>query len=104
MKFYTFNYPCHHFCLDSENSFECGGSSAAGFCLKLPGKNLYLTPLLKAKKFRSYGYKTGAMSAFRELQTADLGTVEEFGAGKGGRTVRFLKVRCILQILFLIAI
>ena len=27
------------------------------------------------------------MSAFRELQNADLGKVEEFGAGKGGRTV-----------------
>ena len=83
-------YVCHtyYICIvDTNESFDCGGSSAAAFCLKLPGKNLYLTPLLKAKKFRSYGYKTGAMSAFRELQNADLGKVEEFGAGKGGRIV-----------------
>ena len=63
------------------------GSSTAAFCLKLPGKNLYLTPLLKAKKFRNFGYKTGAMSAFRELELAQLGNIEEIGAGKGTRTV-----------------
>lgn len=91
-------YVCKFHFEDTNESFECGGSSAAAFCLKLPGKNLYLTPLLKAKKFRSYGYKTGAMSAFRELQNADLGKVEEFGAGKGGRTVSLLEnMSCCLS-------
>ena len=86
---------------DSDDSFECGGNSAAAFCQKLPGKNLYLSPLLKAKKFRSYGYKTGAISAFRELQTAELGSVEEFGAGKGGRTVSiFLVCSSVTSIFF----
>ena len=32
-----------------------------GYCLKLPGKNLNLTALLYAKKFRYHGYKTGAL-------------------------------------------
>ena len=79
---------------DTQETVQCTGSSAAALCLKLPGKNLYLTPLLKAKKFRNVGYKTGAMSAFRELETAQLGTVEELGAGKGTRTVSC--INCIL--------
>ena len=76
---------------DNEESTKCSGSNAAAFCLKLPGKSLYLTPLLKVKKFRNFGYKTGAMCAFRELETAQLGTLEEFGAGKGTRTVSIYK-------------
>ena len=64
----------------NEKSMKCSGSNAAAFCLKLPGKSLYLTPLLKAKKFRNFGYKTGTMCAFREL-----------GAGKGTRTVSIYK-------------
>ena len=68
---------------------------------KVARENLYLTPLLKAKKFKSYGYKTGAISAFYELQTAELGSVEEFGAGKGGRTVSiFLVCSSVTSIFF----
>lgn len=59
---------------------------AAAHTLRLPGKNLYLTPLLKAKKFRNFGYRAGAMAAFEELQEAKLGTLEEIGAGKGSRS------------------
>ena len=66
---------------------EHSENSAAAVCLRLPGRNLYLTPLLKAKKFRNFGYKTGDMSAFRELEIAQLGKVEELGAGKGTHTV-----------------
>ena len=69
------------------------GSSAASYCLKLPGKNLYLTPLLKAKRFRTFGYKTGA---FNELQVAKLGILEEIGAGKGSKTVSYITNRTIL--------
>lgn len=59
---------------------------AAAHTLRLPGKKLYLTPLLKAKKFRNFGYRAGAMSAFEELQKAELGILEELGAGKGTRS------------------
>ena len=50
--------------------------SAAAHCLKLPGKNLLLTPLNNAKRFRNFGYKKGAMKAFEELQMSELGTLE----------------------------
>ena len=50
--------------------------SAAAHCLKLPGKNLHLTPLNNAKRFRNFGYKKGAMKAFEELQMSELGTLE----------------------------
>ena len=47
-----------------------------GYCLKLPGKNLNLTALLYAKKFRYHGYKTGALTAFGKLELAGLGTLD----------------------------
>ena len=46
---------------------------AAAHCLKLPGKQLNLTALLYAKKFRAYGYKTGAQAAFERLVRDVLG-------------------------------
>ena len=52
-----------------ENSDNKG---AAAHCLKLPGKHLYLTPLLK---FRNYGSKSGAVAAFEELQSSELGKI-----------------------------
>lgn len=55
----------------------------AAYALRLPGRNLYLTPLLKLKKFRNFKLRVGAMSAFHELERAMLGTLEEVGAGKG---------------------
>ena len=51
-------------------------SSTPGYCLKLPGKRLNLTALLYAKRFRSHGYKTGALAAFNELEEAGLGSLE----------------------------
>ena len=68
-------------------SIVCNGSDAAAHCLRLPGKSLHLTPLLKAKRFRNFVYKTGALKAFQELQLAQLGSLEEIGAGKGTQTV-----------------
>jgi hypothetical protein len=50
--------------------------SAAAHCLKLPGKQLNLTALLYAKKFRAHGYKTGAQAAFDRLVRDGLGTQE----------------------------
>ena len=52
-------------------------SSTPGYCLKLPGKRLNLSALLYAKKFRSHGYKSGAITAFKELEKAGLGSLEE---------------------------
>ena len=49
--------------------------TTAGYCLKLPGKQLNLTALLYAKKFRNHGYKSGALAAFAELEAAGLGTM-----------------------------
>lgn len=48
---------------------------AAAHCLKLPGKNLNLTALLYSKKFRAYGYKTGAQAAFEKLSQDGIGVV-----------------------------
>ena len=40
----------------------------AGYTITLPGKTLYLTPLLSQKKFRAYGNKDGAVKAFFQLE------------------------------------
>ena len=57
---------------DTENS---DNKSAAAHCLKLPGKHLYLAPLLKQKKFHNYGSKSGALAAFEELLSSELGRI-----------------------------
>ena len=49
--------------------------ATAGFCLTLPGKTLYLTPLLTAKKFRGRGNKEGALRAFYQLEEEHFGRV-----------------------------
>ena len=59
---------------EKEQPTEVKGSIS--HTLKLPGKRLYLTPLLKPKKFRNHGYKAGALAIFDELQQAGLGVVE----------------------------
>ncbi len=59
----------------------------AGFCLTLPGKTLYLTPLLALKKFRKKGNKDGAVKAFFRLQQEGLGRVLELQGGKGTNSV-----------------
>lgn len=41
--------------------------NTAGYCLSLPGKTLYLTPLLPMKKFCKRGHKNGAIRAFYRL-------------------------------------
>lgn len=49
----------------------------------MPGKRLNLTALLYAKKFRTYGYKSGAINVFKVLAVDGLGVIEEF-KGKSG--------------------
>ena len=70
----------------SEGTSEC---STPGYCLKLPGKRLNLSALLYAKKFRAHGYKSGAIAAFKELEKAGLGTLED-SKSKSGTMVRTL--------------
>lgn len=70
----------------------------AAHTLKLPGKVLYLTPLLKAKKFRKFGSKKEALEAFKELEDAKLGTMEEVGAGKNSRLASRISIIYFLVI------
>jgi hypothetical protein len=42
--------------------------STAAFCLRLPGKTLFLSHLLALKKFRKKGNKDGALRAFYKLE------------------------------------
>jgi hypothetical protein len=50
-------------------------NSAEAISLKLPGKRLFLTPLLRAKKFRHHK-KAGTLAAWRELEKAKLGYIK----------------------------
>jgi hypothetical protein len=59
----------------------------AAYCLLLPGRVLYLSHLLRLKKFRKWGNKDGAVSAFSYLQDAGLGTLNEVGGYSGANTV-----------------
>ena len=67
-----------------------------GYCLKLPGKQLNLSALLYAKKFRAYGYKSGAVDAFKELEAEGLGVLEEVKA-KAKTVVRFTVDACYIS-------
>ena len=60
---------------------ECHDKTT-GYCLTLPGKTLYLTPLLSQKKFRSYGHKDGAVKAFYKLQQEGLGKTHLVGSSR----------------------
>lgn len=60
--------------------------NTAGYCLSLPGKTLYLTPLL-AMKFRKRGNKDGAIRAFYRLEEEGLGKVLEVAGSKGNLAV-----------------
>ena len=66
------------------------GDKTARFCLCLPGKTLYLTPLLALKKFRKKGNKDGAVRAFYQLQEEGLGKVLELTGTKGISSVSAL--------------
>ena len=74
-----------------------------GYCLKLPGKNLNLTALLYAKKFRYHGYKTGALTAFGELELAGLGTLntKKTKSGKVSIVTDILPLLFIMDVLVL---
>ena len=46
------------------------------FCLTLPGKVLNVSDLSAGKKFRSRGWKTGALEAMRNLQADGFGELK----------------------------
>ena len=60
--------------------------STAKFCLLLPGKTLYLTPLLAMKKFRKWGNK----ESFYRLEAEGLGKVVELRGARGTGIVSLL--------------
>ena len=62
---------------EADDQLQIDGHSAAAHSLRLPGKRLFLTPLLKAKKFRNYGNKQGALGAWKELQESGIGQIEQ---------------------------
>ena len=41
----------------------------------MPGRNAFVTPLLKIKKFQNFGYRMGARKVC-QLQTSELGTLK----------------------------
>ena len=66
---------------------ESKESSNAAFCLSLPGRILYLTPLLAQKRFRKRGNKEGALRAFCQLEEDGLGKLFEVTGSKGSACV-----------------
>lgn len=61
--------------------------NTAGYCLSLPGKTLYLTPLLPMKKFCKRGHKNRAIRAFYRLEEEGVGKVLEVASSKGNLAV-----------------
>ena len=68
---------------------ETNANNTAGYCLTLPGRKLYLTPLLGMKKFRKRGNKEGALAAFYQLEEDGLGKLLELQGSKGTSTVSY---------------
>ena len=68
---------------DSDPSTKTQSDGAPGHCLTLPGKKLNLTALLYAKKLRAHGYRKGGIKAFKELESAGLGVMEEHKVKSG---------------------
>lgn len=61
--------------------------SLAAYCLQLPGRRLYLSALLAAKKFRGRGNKGAALDAFHKLEAAGLGKLENKESRRGTSAV-----------------
>ena len=68
---------------------EAKANNTAAYCLTLPGRKLYLTPLLGMKRFRNRGNKEGALTAFYQLEEDGLGKLLELQGSKGTSTVSY---------------
>ena len=64
-------------------------------CAILPGKNLDLSAIIRAKKFKSRGNKPAALEAFKTLQEAGIGTLEELGSARRTAMVGY---KCTLTV------
>jgi len=62
--------------------------SNGSYCLTLPGRKLYLKPLLAMKNFCKYGNKCDAVEAFYYLEKEGFGKVLEVTTSKGSAVVR----------------
>ncbi len=74
-------FPAMAIC-NSSHAFSSGTSQSdlledtiCHHTILLPGRNLYLTPLLDKKKYRGKGNREGALLAFRTLQETGLGDI-----------------------------
>ena len=74
-------------CIDDVIKTTTEDKSNGAMCLLLPGKKLYLQPLLAMKKFRNKGNKTGVITAFYKLESEKLGKVLEISNSRGSTTV-----------------
>lgn len=68
---------------EGEDTRKDINSEVLSYTLKLPGKKLHLTALLYAKKFRKYDNKTGALKAFKELESLELGRLDQVSTKTG---------------------
>jgi len=50
----------------------CGSVEYVRYCFRLPRKQQNLPALLCAKKCQAYGYKSGAVDAFKDLKSVGL--------------------------------
>ena len=70
--------------------------SIPSHCTTLDGKDdLAINPF--AEKFRTYGYKTGTIDAFKALESADIGVIEECKSKSGVVSVLYVRAStCVL--------
>ena len=73
---------------DMNESKPTNDKGNAGFCLMLPGRKLYIQPLLAMKKFRHRDNKRGAVRAIYLLEKEGLGKVIEIRNSKSSIVVR----------------
>jgi len=99
---YIFAY-CLHLGHDevSASPVEAHANNTAGYCLTLPGRKLYLTPLLGMKKFRKHGNKDG-VAAFYQLEEDGLGRLLELQGSKGTTTVSFKVISVSIRLKLLL--
>ena len=86
---------CLSFCCTRVHLYTIGGpddkvvqeNPTAAYCLLLPGRKLYLSPLLAMKKFRNKGNKEGAIRAMHKLEDEGLGKVLIVSGSRGNSQV-----------------
>ena len=71
----------------NESSKPPDDKENAAYCLTIPGKKLYIQPLLAMKRFRYRGNKRGAIRAIYLLEKDGLAKVIELTNSKGTTVV-----------------